>query len=156
MFTKIIRINRLYIIAIISLLIGALFLSYYSMNDTVEIFKKSTDSDNQISKVMNSENYAKTNSSSNKIKLANTKLADTEKEEILSEKALADTHYDSFGKKWMLCYLYIFVILLISAFRLYFKGWFIKVSQSRFQFFQVHFIQLKDGKKDALSYCHSL
>ncbi|MGB8455857.1 MAG: hypothetical protein WCD89_26525 [Anaerocolumna sp.] len=156
MFGKISQKNKSYITTIISLLICAMFLSYYNINYSVGVLKNTAESSSRAEKVINSETYARTNGNRNKFKFVNSKLADTEKEEILSEKALADTHYDSSVKKWMICYLYIFNILLISSFLLYIKGWFIKVSHSRYQFYQVHYIQLKDGKKDALSYCQSI
>jgi hypothetical protein len=43
----------------------------------------------------------------------------------------------------------------ISACILYIKGWF-KVPHSSYQFFKVHYTQLRDGKSDAFSYIYSI
>jgi hypothetical protein len=128
---------KLFATLIISLLICALFLSYCSIDYAIGASR---------------DTFAKSESNANKLKFSTNKLTDSEQEEILSDYTLANSHYASFEKKWMLYYLYIFSILIISVFAFYIKGWFIKVTHSRFQFHQVHFIQLKDGKKSALSY----
>ncbi len=154
MLKKLIRLKKLYITVVITLLVGAMFFSYYSVNDTMEILKNSFNSENN--KAVSSEALAKARGSTNKLKFTNNKLADTEKEKIISKKTIADTYYNSFSKRWMFCYLYIFIILLAYLFILYIKGWFIKLSHPRFQFYQAHYIQLKDGKKDALSYPYSV
>ncbi len=153
MLKKIFCFSKLYIITVISLLICALFFAYYRTDYTLEIIKKSTDG--VKSGRAGSEALDKTGST-NKIKFANNKLADSENEETISEKSIAGTRYDLSGKKWMYCYLYILAILLVSTIIRHIKGWFIKVSRSRFQFYQVHYIQLKDGEKGALSLCYSI
>lgn len=148
MSVKILRFSNLYAKTIISLLICALFLAYYSVDFTIDAYKRSTENSSSVSR----DNDAKTGNSTNKLKFAGNKLTDSEQEEILSDNVIADNHYASFEKKWMLFYLYVFSILILSIFTFYIKGWFIKVTHSRFQFHQVHFIQLKDGKKSALSF----
>ncbi len=152
MLTKVFQLNKLYISAIISLLICTLFFSYYNnMNTSMAIYKKNLESNSQSMK-LDSEAMTKSGANTNKSKYSNEKLAVTENEELNSEKKLADSHQGSLERKWVFYYFYILNFLFLSAFILYNKGWFIKVLLSRYQFYQVHFIQLKDGKKSALSY----
>lgn len=150
MLNKLIRYNKLNI-TIISLLICALFFSYYSISSyKVELYKKS----DEVS--INKDTYARNRNNANRIRVVSNRPADTDKEEIISGKFLTDGPNEFFGKKWLLYYLYLFYLSVISACILYIKGWFIKVTHSKFQFYQVHFIQLKDGKKDALSCIYSM
>lgn len=151
MLRQLIHVDKLNMIAIISLLICALFLPYYNINYTVKVYEKADESAS-----INRDTYTRYGRNANKIRFAANKLADTNNEEIVSERPFADSHNDSLEKKWSPYYLYLFLITIISSFILYIKGWFIKVTHSRFQFYQVHFTQLKDGKKDALSYNYSM
>ncbi len=128
------RLNKLYITTIISLLICILFFSYFNVNHTVEVLKKSIESENQSSKIINNETLAKTSGNTNKLSFANDRLIEAENEEILFEKALADTHQGSLGRKWMFYYVYLFIILFISTYILYIKGWFIKFLNRDFNF----------------------
>ncbi len=145
--------NKLYILYIISMLICALFFTYYSINDTAGILKKSFNGG--YSKA-GSEAVSKTGSNSNKTKFSGNKLAYSESEEIINKEIFTEARSDHFEKKWMLYYSYLSAILFFSIIILYVKGWFIKESLLGFQFYQVHYIHLKDGKKDALSYLYSI
>lgn len=57
--------------------------------------------------------------------------------------------------KWFLFQFLFFILLYLYEFLEYVKEWIIQISQSRFDFFVVRFVELKDGKKDALSNSHS-
>ena len=156
MLAKVFQLNKFYISAIISLLICGLFFSYYNnINVSIAIYKKNMENNSHSVKLLDSEAMTKSGADTNKSKYSNERLAITENEEINSEKKLADSHQGSLERKWMFYYFYIFNILFLSTFILYNKGWFIKVLRSRYQFYQVHYIQLKDGKKNALSYNYS-
>ena len=54
------------------------------------------------------------------------------------------------------CWLYFQLILLAIYYVIfYIRDWLIKVVQNRYDLFLVHFIQLKDGKKNALEVAYS-
>ena len=147
MLNKLFVLNKLYITTVISLLICALFFSYYNLNSSIEVFKKNIES-NQNCKVTNSETAAKAGGNTNKLRFANLRFTETEKDDQLLTKKLGFNHQSPLGRKWMFCYFYIINILYLSIIILYSKGWFIKVLRSTYQFYQVHYIQLKDGKKE--------
>lgn len=151
MLKQVLRVNKLNMIAIISLLVCALFLSFYCINYSVEAYKKAGEG-----RFINQDTYSRNSANANKIRFNGYKLTETYKEEVISGKASADNHKDSLEKKWIPSFLNLISMALISVSLLYIKGWFIKVTHSRFQFFKVHYTQLKDGKKDALSYIYSM
>lgn len=139
------------IITIISLLICALFISFYCMNYSVSVYKKAG-----ADGFINQDTYTRNSTKARKVRFSAYRLADTYKEEVISGKASKDNHKDSLEKKWIPTFINLISIVLISVFIHYIKGWLIKVTHSKFQFFIVHYTQLKDGKKDALSYIYSM
>ena len=155
MFGTIFKLNKFHMLTVISLLLLALFFSYYNVNSGIDVYKKSSENSRKEGRLSNTGAMDKTGGNTNKLRFANLRIAETEKEKLLSEKKLGDDHQSSLGRKWMFYYFYIFNILFLSTFILYNKGWFIKVIRSKYQIFQVHYIQSKDGKKNALSCCHS-
>ncbi len=151
MLKPVLRVNKTNFVIIISLLVCALFLSFYCVNYSVEVYKKAGEG-----RLINQDTYYRNSANANKFRFNGYKLTDTYKEEVTSGKSSADSHKDSSEKKWLLSFAALISMTLISVSILYIKGWFIKVTHSRFQFFKVHFTQLKDGKKDALSYIYSM
>lgn len=66
---------------------------------------------------------------------------------------------DNITKKLMLdnkmmssIFLILTIILSFYQFRLYIRNWIIQISQTKMKSFMVHYLQLKDGKKNALSF----
>lgn len=148
MLKLVLHLNKLHQITIISLLVCSLLLSFYCINYSVEVYKKVSEGH-----LINKDVYNR-NSTSNKINYANDRVTDSYKEEVTFQKAPAD-NYQSL-KKWNSFFVVLLFIFLMSVITLYVKEWFIKVRHWTYQFIKVHFTQLKDGKKDALSYLFSM
>lgn len=56
-----------------------------------------------------------------------------------------------FSKKMLILFFILTVILSFYQFYLYIRSWMIQISQSKNRIFMVHYLKLKDGKKDAQS-----
>jgi hypothetical protein len=60
------------------------------------------------------------------------------------------------GRKCITLYYILAVILSAFQFYLYLRYWMIEIFQTKTGLCMVHYLQLKDGKKDALSICYSI
>ncbi len=152
--------NNLFFKVPMILLICALFLSYYKLNFTTDFLNsnvkenKMTEGLKQINGLTGIETFVKTNVKISRVEFVNDELIDLENDKIISEKAFLNNRQDYLGSRWLFYYYCLFIILLFLFYInvRYIRAWFVKVFQSKYKLSPVHYIQLKDGKKNALSY----
>lgn len=145
MLKLVLHLNKFQIITIISLLFSTLLLSFSSMNYSMEVYKKADEKH-----FVNQDVYSRSRTSE-KISYARDKVMDSYIEDLDSQEVSTDNYQNPLDKKWIS-----FFIALMASVIFYIKGWLIKVNHWRYLFIMVHFTQLKDGKKDALSYAFSM
>ncbi|MFU0828347.1 MAG: hypothetical protein ACFWTJ_12615 [Lachnoclostridium sp.] len=104
---------------------------------------------------VNQDVYSRSRTSE-KISYARDKVMDSYIEDLDSQEVSTDNYQNPLDKKWISFFVVLFFIALMASVIFYIKGWLIKVNHWRYLFIMVHFTQLKDGKKDALSYAFSM
>lgn len=136
--------SRLVFIAIFLLVIFALNSSYYVARNVYQNVrvKKIEELCNQNS---SSDSYIKTFHSG-----AYTFDTDNSQDFVAASK-----FFFLAGKKTLVVFCVLTLIMSLFQFYLYIRNWMIQVSQSRNRIFLVHYQKLKDGKKSAPSNCYS-
>lgn len=139
--------NRLLIISVLILVLFASFLYYYtslssSASESCLNYRVKRTKVTQYEEINNHSGMSKVNLQTQElICYNNNDLMDN-----ITKKLLFD------NKMIMSIFFILTIILSMYQFCLYIRNWIIQISQTKMKSFMVHYLQLKDGKKNALSF----
>jgi hypothetical protein len=142
------RLNHIFMTTGMAIIICVLFISCYTLNEfnnSMWIRKSvSTESTTKTAEYYRTSGNMKANKVDWKIEHAKLEFVDMDKYYLNSILKI-------YGSSQLILFsiIIIFILLILS-----FRVWRIKISKSKNNLLLVHYIQSKDGKKDALSTCY--
>ena len=134
------KIYRLFLLNIILLIVVTSFAAFYTSGDNSFVFRS-----NKIESAINRTNILQNDTF--KPADSGSIIMDAENEQLFDQEAL--NFIFIINKNMLVLFSTLIIIFSFYLFCLYIRRWIILVSNLKIKYFILHYLQLKDGKKDA-------
>ncbi len=144
--------NKSILIAVVILLIGTLFFSYVATDiffNSVSV-RRLAEGQSLSQGLVKTVSYVKSGNKLNETGLSYNRISILN-QEIVPEKVFINNVKPDFENRWQFSLYFLCVAIALNLLILAVKEWLIKVTRTGRQFIMVHYIQSKDGKKNAAS-----